>query len=75
MYGCRVVQKALEVCDMDQKKVMALEIKDYFMKLVQDQNGNHVIQKIIEHMGKEEDIVKYLINAFHNNAYSLSVHA
>lgn len=68
MYGCRVIQKAVEVCDLDQKKVMALEIKDYIMQLVQDQNGNHVIQKIIEFMGTEEDIMKYLINAFKGNS-------
>lgn len=52
-----------------------MEIKDNIMQLVQDQNGNHVIQKIIEHMGREEDIMKYLIVAFKGNSYRLSVHA
>lgn len=63
-----MVQKAIEVCDEDQKKVMALEIKDYIMQLVQDQNGNHVIQKIIEFLGKDEEIIKWLVLSFRNNS-------
>jgi len=53
-----VVQKAVELCELEQSKLMALEIKDHFIQLVQDQNGNHVIQKIIEFLGKHEDIMK-----------------
>lgn len=47
---------------------MALEIKDYIMQLVQDQNGNHVIQKIIEFLGKDEEIIKWLVLSFRNNS-------
>lgn len=54
---------------------MALEVKDHILHLVQDQNGNHVIQKIIEFMGTEEEIMKFLVAAFMQNSYRLSVHA
>lgn len=48
MYGCRVVQKALEVISQDQQAVLVQELEGYVMKCIKDQNGNHVIQKVIE---------------------------
>ena len=49
MYGCRVVQKALEgLPSMEAKAAIAAELDGHVMKAIQDQNGNHVIQKCIE---------------------------
>ncbi|VDP07967.1 unnamed protein product [Soboliphyme baturini] len=49
MYGCRVIQKALETTDVEQQ-VNCLDtlrnLLDYIC--VKDQNGNHVVQKVIE---------------------------
>jgi hypothetical protein len=47
-HGCRVVQKALAVAPMERKRAILKEIEPHIMKCIQDQNGNHVVQKIIE---------------------------
>jgi len=54
-----VVQKAIEVAEPEQRRLMASELKDRVRELVEDQNGNHVIQKIIETMGKEKHHVAH----------------
>lgn len=45
---CRVIQKALEVVDIDQQTQMVKELDGYVLQCAHDQNGNHVIQKCIE---------------------------
>lgn len=75
MQGCRVVQKAIEVAEPEQRRLMASELKDRVRELVEDQNGNHVIQKIIETMGKEENIMQHIIEAFKQDCFVLSQHA
>jgi len=55
--------------------MIAEEIKSNILELVQDQNGNHVIQKIIEYLGKEDNIIDYYIDIFKGQVYNLSVHA
>lgn len=47
-YGCRVIQKFLEVLPQEAKSAIAYELDGHVMKCVQDQNGNHVVQKCIE---------------------------
>lgn len=42
-YGCRVVQKALEVLNPEQRDQLVNEIKPKVKDCVEDQNGNHVI--------------------------------
>ena len=48
MYGCRVIQKALESIPLDQQKIIIQELEGNVLKCVKDQNGNHVVQKCIE---------------------------
>jgi pumilio RNA-binding family len=48
MYGCRVVQKALEVLPQYMVRDMVLQLDGHVVACVEDQNGNHVIQKCIE---------------------------
>ena len=43
MYGCRVIQKAIDVGDLEDIREHLSELKDELIKCVQDQNGNHVI--------------------------------
>lgn len=48
MYGCRVVQKALEALDEDDLPRLLREFHHNVLSCIHDQNGNHVIQKCIE---------------------------
>lgn len=48
MYGCRVIQKALESIPPEQKQHIVMELDGHVLKCVKDQNGNHVVQKCIE---------------------------
>jgi len=48
MYGCRVVQKALETVDEDDLPRLLREFHHNVLSCIHDQNGNHVIQKCIE---------------------------
>ena len=48
MYGCRVIQKALESIPLEQQKIIIAELEGNVLKCVKDQNGNHVVQKCIE---------------------------
>ena len=48
MYGCRVIQKALEVLDPDGQRRIVDELDGHILTCVHDQNGNHVVQKAIE---------------------------
>ncbi|PQE16125.1 pumilio domain-containing protein [Rutstroemia sp. NJR-2017a BBW] len=53
MYGCRVVQKALEHVLDDQQVELIKELEVDVLKCVEDQNGNHVVQKAIERVPTE----------------------
>ena len=45
---CRVIQKALESLDYDDLCELLTEFKQNVLVCIQDQNGNHVMQKCIE---------------------------
>ncbi len=50
-YGCRIIQKALSNLSLDHKMIIANELKETDIKdCINDQNGNHVIQKAIENI-------------------------
>ncbi|KAI5159888.1 pumilio RNA-binding family [Nematocida ausubeli] len=67
MYGCRVIQKALECKDINRKIVE--RIKGHVIDLVCDQNGNHVVQKCVECVDSD-----FVIKEFEEDAVSLSRH-
>lgn len=48
MYGCRVVQKALEHIEIPEQVNLVRELDGHILQCIKDQNGNHVIQKCIE---------------------------
>lgn len=50
MYGCRVVQKALEYVNTERLMTLVSEFESppVLLRCVHDSNGNHVIQKCIE---------------------------
>ena len=55
MYGCRVIQQLLNVIDDQYIPQITEELSPYFEKCIEDQNGNHVIQKIIERLQPGEN--------------------
>lgn len=63
MYGCRVIQKALESIPGEQQKLIISELEGNVLKCVKDQNGNHVVQKCIECVDPSN--LHFIIAAFH----------
>jgi pumilio RNA-binding family len=62
MYGCRVIQKALESISPEQQQEIVRELDGHVLKCVKDQNGNHVVQKCIECV--DPHALQFIINAF-----------
>jgi pumilio RNA-binding family len=58
-YGCRVIQRILEHCTLEQTTLVLGEIHDQTERLVMDQYGNYVIQHVLEH-GRPEDKSKII---------------
>jgi pumilio RNA-binding family len=48
MYGCRVTQKAIESLPAERILELVQEFHGHVVPLIEDQNGNHVCQKLIE---------------------------
>ena len=48
------------------------EIKPHAENLIDDANGNHVIQKIVEQLKSEQ--VEFIINVMIGRVYEFSVH-
>lgn len=57
---------------MDQQKLLVSELKDSIIECINDQNGNHVIQKCIEKMPC--DTIDFIIQPVIDNACELCVH-
>ena len=71
-YGCRVIQRALEVMNPEHRLMTARELHHHVPQCVRDQNGNHVIQKCIETMPTR---VQFIVSAFHGQIQTLAAHA
>jgi hypothetical protein len=72
MYGCRVIQKALEVIDVDIQTRLVRELEGNVMMCVKDQNGNHVIQKCIERIPPQ--LISFIVDSFGGQVYYLATH-
>jgi pumilio RNA-binding family len=48
LYGCRVVQRALDVASLELQSQLAAEFEPAVLRCVRDCNANHCIQKVIE---------------------------
>jgi pumilio RNA-binding family len=68
MYGCRVIQQLLNVIDERYIPEITEELEPHFAKCIEDQNGNHVIQKIIERLqpGEENGIFDVVLDRIHD---------
>lgn len=65
MYGCRVVQKAIESVSLETQISLMKELEGSVLKCVKDQNGNHVVQKCIEYVPSEH--LQFIVDAFKGN--------
>ena len=63
MYGCSVIQKALESVNEELQLEVAKEIDLHIITCIQDQNGNHVVQKCIETIPSNS--LEFVIKAVH----------
>ena len=83
-YGCRVIQKALEVVAPERQATLVRELEGNVMKCVKDQNGNHVIQKCIEMVRwkqtSDEEAsemaakMQFIVDAFAEHVFMLATH-
>ena len=89
MYGCRVVQKALEYVSTQRLIALVSEFENsqILLRCVHDSNGNHVIQKCIEIVSKVakeastpelseylSSRIMFIINSFQGRVKELSSH-
>uniref|UniRef100_A0A0K0EW93 Maternal protein pumilio (inferred by orthology to a D. melanogaster protein) n=1 Tax=Strongyloides venezuelensis TaxID=75913 RepID=A0A0K0EW93_STRVS len=73
IYGCRVIQKAVEnaeECDV-QMILSELRVGNKVIKCMVDQHGNHVIQKVFEHV--KPDSLNFIIDIVENCCDELSI--
>ncbi|KAJ8602810.1 hypothetical protein CTAYLR_002583 [Chrysophaeum taylorii] len=86
VYGCRVVQKALDVLPPHQAVVLVKEFRSNVVCCVHDQNGNHVIQKCVETTSRARrsperctgdlgNQIEFILDSFKGRARSLAMHA
>jgi pumilio RNA-binding family len=87
MYGCRVIQKALEYVQTPRLIILISEFEgQQVLRCVHDQNGNHVIQKCIEvisRVAKDSPAetseflnsrIQFIIQSFKGRVRELSIH-
>ncbi|CAF3989391.1 unnamed protein product [Rotaria magnacalcarata] len=72
MYGCRVIQKAVESLQPEYQVQIARELDGSIVKCIEDQNGNHVIQKCIECCIGDD--IDFIIKDVTNQVFQLSAH-
>lgn len=54
-YGCRVIQKAFEFAESDQRNLLVSELRNCnVVELIKDQNANHVVQRCLEFLCQDE---------------------
>ena len=72
LYGCRVVQELISILDNQNISIVTSELKPFYDNCIQDKNGNHVIQKLIEKVSLNDLSDIYLVSL--NNIIKLSKH-
>ncbi|VDP88605.1 unnamed protein product [Echinostoma caproni] len=62
MYGCRVIQKAIEWVSPDMQVSIIKELDGCVIKCVKDQNGNHVVQRCVQLV--PADHLQFIVDSF-----------
>ncbi|KAJ7910989.1 armadillo-type protein [Mycena leptocephala] len=71
LYGCRVVQQAIQSILPEQQDSFVRELEPHILRCVKDRNGNHVIRKVIEHVPPER---LGFISTFTDHVLELAFH-
>eukprot|EP00392_Amoebophrya_sp_AT5.2_P017011 g17326.t1 len=75
LYGCRVIQTALDCVSLDLKRKICRQIKHSVVDLVEDQNGNHVLQKCIEVFAESSaGDLQFIVDSFSGNVRDIAGH-
>jgi hypothetical protein len=72
MYGCRVVQKAIELSEPPVQTQLVRELDGHVIECAEDQNGNHVIQKCLEKVAANK--LDFMVDAFKGQIARLATH-
>ncbi|KAI1350459.1 ARM repeat-containing protein [Xylaria sp. FL0043] len=72
MYSCRVVQKALDHILVEEQRAMIDELRPTIVIVAKDQNGNHVVQKIIQM--HPQHCIPFIMEAFKGQIEQLASH-
>jgi len=67
-----VVQKALEVIPPEQQSQLVKELEGHVIKCIKDQNGNYVIQKVIEQVPAA--FTQFIVDTFVSKVFNLATH-
>lgn len=73
IYGCRVVQKALEVFDPERRLAIASILEPHTLRCVADQHANHVIQMCLQCV-QPTDGIRGMAEGICKNALHLARH-
>eukprot|EP01060_Flectonema_neradi_P008506 TRINITY_DN1607_c2_g1_i1.p1 TRINITY_DN1607_c2_g1~~TRINITY_DN1607_c2_g1_i1.p1 ORF type:complete len:513 (+),score=95.72 TRINITY_DN1607_c2_g1_i1:131-1669(+) len=71
-FACRMVQKVLEVVDSNDCFALAKELDGQIPRFVQDQHGNHVVQKLIDLMPYNSD---FIVASFVGRVHEVATHS
>jgi len=80
MYGCRVVLRVIETALNGRLCMITAELKGHVIECVEDQNANHVIQKLIERLpvvggGKDSaESLRNLVQEFFGHVPRMAMH-
>lgn len=72
-HGTRALQRMIEFAiSKEQVSIIIQSLKSDVVRLIQDLNGNHVIQKCLNHLASEDS--QFIIDAVSNNCVTVGTH-
>jgi pumilio RNA-binding family len=77
-YGCRVIQRALDTFTdetVDEMVALAHELDRHIPELVIDQNGNHVVQKLMDRLPPHRYGTTALVTSFIGRMQDIGMHS
>jgi len=74
MYGCRVLQRVIDTASVGRLIAITSELKGHVIECVEDQNANHVIQKLIERLPLGDSSIRNLVGEFFGHVPRMAMH-